>query len=68
MCSWHPEIALNALLRISTLLMAHEHVISSIYTSKTSDNSRIIITGTIAVKLYKLEVKKDKTSKERIFF
>lgn len=55
MWSRHPKVALNVLLRISSLLMTHEHVAFAIYRPKTSDNCRIIIPCSITMKLYKLD-------------
>ena len=54
MWSWHSKVALNVFLRISTFLVADEHVALITHASNTCDNSWIIIACTISMELHPL--------------
>ncbi|MFS8013938.1 hypothetical protein Hanom_Chr15g01338861 [Helianthus anomalus] len=50
----HSKVPLDILFSISTLLMTHKHEPPAIYCSNTSHYCRIVIAGSVTMKLNKL--------------
>lgn len=57
MRSGHPKVPLDILFRVPAFLLANEHVASAIYCTKSSNNSRIIISSSITMEFHKLDIK-----------